>query len=108
MTTPGTADPRGTLLALGLRLTRRGALLMAVALGVYVLIEVAAYRVAFPNGVDPVQFAMFQDNPVVRMMQGVPSALDVAGGYMVWDGGWIMQIVLGGVGGAHHDPTAAR
>lgn len=95
MTTPGTADPRGTLLALGLRLTRRGALLMAVALGVYVLIEVAAYRVAFPNGVDPVQFAMFQDNPVVRMMQGVPSALDVAGGYMVWDGGWIMQIVLG-------------
>ena len=67
---------------------------MAAAIGAYVLIEVAAYRAAYPNGVDPLQYAMFQDNPVVRMMQGVPSALDVAGGYMAWDGGWIMQIIL--------------
>jgi ABC-2 type transport system permease protein len=94
MTTHAVARPRVPLVALSLRLTRRGALVMATSLTVYVLIEVAAYRIAYPNGVDPVQFAMFQDNPVVRMMQGVPSALDVAGGYMVWDGGWIMQIVL--------------
>jgi ABC-2 type transport system permease protein len=94
MTTSALAHQRLPLVALSLRLTRRGALLMATALGAYVLVEVAAYRVAYPNGVDPVQFAMFLDNPVVRMMQGVPSALDVAGGYMVWDGGWIMQIVL--------------
>lgn len=94
MTTLASARPRLPLVALSLRLTRRGALLMATALGVYVLIEVAAYRAAYPKGVDPVQFALFLDNPVVRMMQGVPSALDVAGGYMVWDGGWIMQIIL--------------
>lgn len=97
MTTPAVAHPRASripLVSLSLRLTRRGAMVMAASLGVYVLIEVAAYRVAYPNGVDPAQFAMFLDNPVVRMMQGVPSALDVAGGYMVWDGGWIMQIVL--------------
>ena len=67
---------------------------MTGAIGAYVFTEVAAYRAAYPTGVDPLQYAMFQDNPVVRMMQGVPSALDVAGGYMAWDGGWIMQIVL--------------
>ena len=95
--TPGPASagrPRRAVTALTVRLTRRGAALMAAAIGAYALIEVAAYRAAYPNGVDPVQYAMFQDNPVVRMMQGVPSALDVAGGYMAWDGGWIMQIIL--------------
>jgi ABC-2 type transport system permease protein len=92
--TYASTHPRRALVLLGLRLTRRGTVLMAAAMGAYVLVEVAAYRAAYPQGVDPVQFAMFEDNPVVRMMQGVPSALDVAGGYMVWDGGWIMQIVL--------------
>jgi ABC-2 type transport system permease protein len=94
MTTAAAAHPRLTLAGLGIRLTRRGALLMAAATGAYVVVEVAAYRAAYPNGVDPATFAMFLDNPVVRMMQGVPTALDVAGGYMVWDGGWIMQITL--------------
>lgn len=94
MTESVSRHPHRALLVLGLRLTRRGTLLMAAAMGVYVLIEVAAYQAAYPQGMDPVQFAMFVDNPVVRMMQGVPSALDVAGGYMVWDGGWMMQIVL--------------
>ena len=91
---PGPPHAGRAVTALSVRLTRRGALLMAGAMGAYVLTEVAAYRAAYPHGVDPAQFAMFQDNPVVRMMQGVPSALDVAGGYMAWDGGWIMQIVL--------------
>jgi ABC-2 type transport system permease protein len=37
---------------------------------------------------------MFQDNPAVRMMQGVPIALDSAGGFTVWDGGWLIQLLL--------------
>ena len=37
---------------------------------------------------------MFQDNPAVRMMQGVPNALDSAGGFTVWDGGWVIQLLM--------------
>jgi polyether ionophore transport system permease protein len=37
---------------------------------------------------------MFEDNPAIRMMQGVPNALDTAGGFTVWDGGWMMQMML--------------
>ena len=88
------ARARRAVFRLTLRLTRRGALLMAAAMGAYAATEVAAYRAAYPHGLDPAQLSLFRDNPVVRMMQGLPSALDVPGGYMAWDGGWIMQIVL--------------
>jgi ABC-2 type transport system permease protein len=88
------AHPRRTVLALYARLTRRGALLMAVGIAVYVGIEVASFKAAYPNGVSPLQFKMFQDNPAVRMMQGAPTALDSAGGFTVWDGGWMIQLVV--------------
>ncbi|HYO20088.1 MAG TPA: hypothetical protein VES02_15650 [Dermatophilaceae bacterium] len=88
------AHPRRTVLSLYSRLTRRGALLMAAGVAVYVGIEVASYSAAYPNGVSPLQFAMFEDNPAVRMMQGVPMALDSAGGFTVWDGGWIIQLLV--------------
>lgn len=88
------AHPRRTVLMLYARLTRRGSLLMALAIAAYVGLEVASYSAAYPNGVSPVQFAMFQDNPAVRMMQGVPNALDTPGGFTVWDGGWIIQLLV--------------
>lgn len=89
-----TGRPRRTTSRLHVRLVRRGAVLMALAGAAYVAIEVASYSAAYPNGVSPLQFRMFVDNPAIRMMQGVPSALDTAGGFTVWDGGWIMQLIL--------------
>ncbi len=83
-----------TVLTLSSRLVRRSAVLLAGSAAAYVVIEIASYRAAYPNGVSPLQFAMFQDNPAVRMMQGVPVALDTAGGFTVWDAGWIIQLIL--------------
>ena len=40
------------------------------------------------------QFEMFEDNPAVRMINGAPHALDTAGGFAVWDAGWIWQLIL--------------
>lgn len=88
------AHPHRTVLRLYARLIRRGSLLMAVGMAAYVGFEVASYSAAYPNGVSATQFAMFQDNPAVRMMQGVPTALDSAGGFAVWDGGWFFQLLL--------------
>jgi ABC-2 type transport system permease protein len=58
------------------------------------LLEVATFRRVYPNGVSPLQFQMFEDNPAVRMMQGSPVALDTAGGFAVWDAGWFIQALL--------------
>ena len=88
------AMPRRTATRLWVRLTRRSTILLALGLATYAGIEVASYRVSYPNGVSPTQFAMFEDNPAMRMMSGVPVALDTAGGFMVWDGGWLMQIIV--------------
>ena len=86
--------PGRTVLRLNALLIRRGTLLMAAGIAAYVGFEVASYRAAYPNGVSATQFALFQDNPAVRMMQGVPSSLDSAGGFTVWDGGWFFQLLL--------------
>ena len=60
----------------------------------YAVLEIAGYRSAYPDGVSPVQFAMFEDNPAVRMINGVPYALDTAAGFALWDAGWIWQLIL--------------
>jgi ABC-2 type transport system permease protein len=88
------AHPHRAVLALYSRLVRRSALLLALALALYVGLEIASYRSAYPNGVSPLQFQMFEDNPAVRVLSGVPNALDTAGGFAVWDAGWIWELLL--------------
>ncbi|HEX2856272.1 MAG TPA: hypothetical protein VHO26_02170 [Propionibacteriaceae bacterium] len=84
----------GAVLRLYVRLTRRTSALLALVVVGYIALEVASYRTAYPDGVSPVQFEVFKDNPAVRLLNGVPAALDSAGGFTVWDAGWLMQIVL--------------
>lgn len=76
------------------RVTWRTSAIIGVVMAGYVALEVASYRSAYPQGVSPLQFAIFEDNPAVRMMNGVPRALDTAGGFTVWDGGWMMQVII--------------
>ena len=91
---PARAHPSRAIAALYARLIRRGTLLLAVAMAAYAVLEIAGYRSAYPDGISPVQFAMFEDNPAVRMINGVPYALDTAAGFALWDAGWIWQLIL--------------
>ena len=76
-------------------MVRRGALLLAAAAGGYMLLEVASFNRTYPNGVGAEQFSIFADSPAARMLQGVPRGLDTAGGFAVWDGGWVLELVIG-------------
>lgn len=93
-----TARPRRhslrAVVRLYVRLTWRTSVIIGAVMAGYVALEVASYRSAYPDGVSPLQFAIFEDNPAVRMMNGVPHALDTAGGFTVWDGGWMMQVIV--------------
>jgi ABC-2 type transport system permease protein len=91
---PTSPHPDRSIASLYARLIRRGTLLLALALAAYAVLEVASYRSAYPDGVSPVQFAMFEDNPAVRMVNGAPYALDSAAGFALWDAGWIWQLIL--------------
>lgn len=91
----GRAHPHRATIRLYSRLIRRSTMLLALAMAAYVAMEIASYTSAYPDGVSPLQFEMFRDNPAVRMMNGVPYGLDSAGGFTVWDAGWIWQLLLG-------------
>lgn len=76
------------------RLIRRAVLILMVVMAGYVALEVASYRSAYPDGISAEQFAIFEDSPAVRMVNGAPIALDTPAGFTVWDAGWIWQLIL--------------
>ena len=88
------ARPRRAVLGWTTRMVRRSTLLLALAAGGYMLLEVASFNRTYPNGVSAESFSIFADNPAARMLQGVPDGLDSAGGFAVWDGGWVLELVL--------------
>ena len=83
------------ILRLYSRLTRRGITLLVVAVAAYVVVEVASYVQTYPDQASRQRLAEFGDQPAVRMLQGIPHAVDTVGGFVVWDGGWFLQAVVG-------------
>lgn len=76
------------------RLIRRGTLLLALAAVAYLALETFTYRHTYPDAAARARIATFQDNPAVRMIQGIPHAVDTPGGFVAWDGGWAMAAVI--------------
>ncbi len=83
-----------TVFGLVVRLIRRGTTVLAVLLGAYFALRVAQYLAAYPDAASRARLMQF-DTPAVRMLQGVPRAIDTAGGFTVWDGGYMAQAVTG-------------
>jgi ABC-2 type transport system permease protein len=95
MRTQAAARPGSAVVGWTIRVVRRGAQLLAAAAGAYLLLEVASFERTYPNGVSAEQFSLFADNPATRMLQGVPRGLDSAAGFAIWDGGWVLELVVG-------------
>lgn len=76
------------------RLVRRGALLAALATSGYLVIEVVSYQTTYPDAESRATVASFQDSPAVRMLQGIPHAVDTTGGFVAWDAGWMLGLGL--------------
>lgn len=89
------ARPGRAVVRWAFRMVRRGGLLLAASAGGYLLLEVASFNRTYPNGVSAQQFSIFADSPATRMLQGVPRGLDSAGGFAIWDGGWVLELVIG-------------
>jgi ABC-2 type transport system permease protein len=83
------------VLRLYVRLTRRGVLLLALGIAAYALVEAISYAQTYPDEASRLRLAEFGDQPAVRMLQGVPHAVETVGGFVVWDGGWFMQAIIG-------------
>jgi ABC-2 type transport system permease protein len=80
--------------ALSWRLMRRGAALMWLTAAAYMAIEVLVFRSAYPDEASRQKLLDLSTSTAVRMMQGVPAGVDTAGGFAVWDGGWMLMIIV--------------
>jgi ABC-2 type transport system permease protein len=58
-------------------------------------IEVLVFRSAYPDEASRQKLLRLSTSTAVRMMQGVPGAVDTAGGFAVWDGGWMLAVIVG-------------
>lgn len=88
-------DAAGSAARIWVRLTRRGAALLALAMAGYVVVEVVAFNAAYPDAASRVRMISIADNAAVRMLQGVPHAIETTGGYVVWDAGWMITSIAG-------------
>jgi ABC-2 type transport system permease protein len=93
---PSASSPPHRLAALACqwRLLRRGALLMWLSVAAYMTVEILSYRSAYPDAASRAKLVQLSDATAVRMMQGVPRAIDTAAGFAVWDGGWMLSLIL--------------
>ncbi len=89
------ARAQRAILGWTVRLVRRGALVLAASAAGYMVLEVASFRQTYPDGVSAEQFTLFADDPASRMLQGVPHGIETAGGFAAWDGGWVLEIIVG-------------
>ncbi|WP_329092555.1 hypothetical protein OG979_02190 [Actinomadura citrea] len=78
-----------------LRLIRRGLGWLALAVAFYAAVEVLTYEQTYPDRASRQKLATLWDDPAVRMLQGVPHAVDTTGGFVVWDAGWMLAAVVG-------------
>ena len=85
---------RGAVIRLPLRLSRRGALLMWVTSAFYGAMEVVSYEQAYPDEASRASLERFADSAAARMLQGVPRAVDTTGGFVVWDAGWFLALIV--------------
>ena len=82
------------VLRLFTRLTRRGIVLLAVGVVAYVLVEAVSFVQTYPDEASRMRLSEFGDQPAVRMLQGIPHAVETVGGFVVWEMGYSSSIGL--------------
>jgi len=73
---------------------RRGALLMWLAVATYMTVEVVSFQRTYPDAESRQRLLELSTSTAVRMLQGRPGAIDTAGGFSVWDSGWMLTLIV--------------
>ena len=90
----GAAPGFAVAFALSWRLIRRSSALVWLTAAAYMAIEVLVFRSAYPDEASRQKLLDLSTSTAVRLMQGLPGGVDTAGGFAVWDGGWMLMIIV--------------
>jgi ABC-2 type transport system permease protein len=89
---PSTGRAIGRLSA---RLVRRGTLAVSVGVGLIVALEAIAYTSGYPDAASREALIMWGRDPGIRIIAGPATAVDTVGGFVVWDSGVYLTLILG-------------
>ncbi|MBC7308043.1 MAG: hypothetical protein H5T80_14200, partial [Dietzia sp.] len=90
----GRARPARATALLTVRLVLRTLAVLLVALAAYVVMEVEVFETTYPTEASRELVTQFGQDPAVRMLAGIPAGTSI-GALVVWDGGWMIQLVVG-------------
>lgn len=79
---------------LTVRLLRRGGIVVVVALAAYAVMEVQVFESMYPDEASRALVAQFGQDPAMRILVGMPAGTSI-GALVVWDGGWMVQMIVG-------------
>ncbi|MGB8021447.1 MAG: hypothetical protein WCF04_09495 [Candidatus Nanopelagicales bacterium] len=87
---------RGVAVArLSARLIRRGALAIMIGMGAYMAFEAFAFKTSYPDAQSRAALTIWGRDPVIRIIAGPAHAVDTVGGFVVWDAGLYVTLILG-------------
>ena len=79
---------------LAIRQIRRGWLIVLVLVSAFSAIVVVQYRYTFTDPAQVASLGVLALNPAIRVLFGVPLALDSAGGFTVWRTGTFAAVTV--------------
>jgi ABC-2 type transport system permease protein len=80
---------------LATRLVRRGTLAISAAICVIVALEAAAFQSGYPDEASRAALTTWGEDPGIRMLAGPATAVETVGGFVVWDAGLYLTLILG-------------
>ena len=83
-----------TFARLAVRLIRRGFLIVFILVPGLSAIVVVQYRYTFADPADAISLQVLAQNPAIRVLFGVPVALENAGGFTVWRTGTFAAVTF--------------
>lgn len=87
--------PLRSVARLTARLIVRGALLIAVGLGAFMVTEGLSFETAYPDAASRQALLMWAEDPGVRIIAGPGTAVDTVGGFALWDAGLYLTLIAG-------------
>lgn len=80
---------------LSVRLIRLRTVAIGVGLAAYIVVEALAFTTGYPDAASRVALTMWGEDPGIRIIAGPPTAVETLGGFVVWDAGLYLTLILG-------------
>lgn len=81
--------------SLSTRLIRLRTIAIGVGLAAYIVVEAVAFTVGYPDAASRAALTLWGQDPGIRIIAGPATAIETLGGFVVWDAGLYLTLILG-------------